>query len=141
MKKLVSLMLAAVMLFSLAACSSASGTPGAGNPGDTAGTETPDAQTENSPAGEDGAGDPDTVTVTGRDSAGEDIQVEVPHKPERVVVLDLANLDILDNLGAAASWARPPSPCPTSSPITMICPSWAPSRPPTWRPSWPVSPT
>lgn len=33
------------------------------------------------------------------DAAGEPIEVTVPYKPERVVVLDLANLDILDNLG------------------------------------------
>lgn len=37
------------------------------------------------------------VTVTGIDSAGEEIQVTVPYKPERVEVLDLANPDILDN--------------------------------------------
>lgn len=33
------------------------------------------------------------------DAAGEPVEVTVPYKPERVVVLDLANLDILDNLG------------------------------------------
>lgn len=37
--------------------------------------------------------------MTGMDAAGEPIEVMVPYKPERVVVLDLANLDILDNLG------------------------------------------
>lgn len=37
--------------------------------------------------------------MTGMDAAGEPIEVTVPYKPERVVVLDLANLDILDNLG------------------------------------------
>ena len=86
MKKLISLVLAMVMVLSLAARSgsgdsatSAAG-PGAGS-GDT------------------GTADPSAVTVTGKDSAGEDIDVEVPYKPERVVVLDLANLDILDNLG------------------------------------------
>ena len=40
-----------------------------------------------------------TIVVTGMDAAGEPIEVTVPYKPERVVVLDLANLDILDNLG------------------------------------------
>lgn len=43
--------------------------------------------------------EPAALTVTGRDSTGGEIQVTVPYKPERVVVLDLANLDILDNLG------------------------------------------
>lgn len=37
--------------------------------------------------------------MTGMDAAGEPVEVTVPYKPERVVVLDLANLDILDNLG------------------------------------------
>lgn len=41
----------------------------------------------------------DEITVTGVDAAGEPVEVTVPYKPERVVVLDLANLDILDNLG------------------------------------------
>ena len=40
-----------------------------------------------------------TIVVTGMDAAGEPVEVTVPYKPERVVVLDLANLDILDNLG------------------------------------------
>ena len=42
---------------------------------------------------------PETVVVTGVDANGEPVEVEVPYNPERVVVLDLANLDILDNLG------------------------------------------
>ena len=42
---------------------------------------------------------PETVVVTGVDANGEPVEVEVPYSPERVVVLDLANLDILDNLG------------------------------------------
>lgn len=42
---------------------------------------------------------PETVVVTGADANGEPVEVEAPYNPERVVVLDLANLDILDNLG------------------------------------------
>lgn len=42
---------------------------------------------------------PETVVVTGVDANGEPVEVEVPYNPERVVMLDLANLDILDNLG------------------------------------------
>lgn len=44
------------------------------------------------------AEDPATVTVSGWDAEGNAIKVEVPYNPEKVVVLDLANLDILDNL-------------------------------------------
>lgn len=45
------------------------------------------------------AEEPAEVIVDGVDADGEEIEVTVPYKPERVVVLDLANLDILDNLG------------------------------------------
>lgn len=86
MKKLISLALAMVMVLSLAACS------GSGDSGTS-------AADPGAGSGDTGAADPSVITVTGKDSAGEDIDVEVPYKPERVVVLDLANLDILDNLG------------------------------------------
>lgn len=86
MKKLLSLLLAAIMILSLAACSSKTATDDTTNQDDSAG-----AQEESS--------EPATVTVTGMDANGEPVEVEVPYKPERVVVLDLANLDILDNLG------------------------------------------
>lgn len=86
MKKLISLALAMVMVLSLAACS------GSGDSGTS-------AADSGAGSGDTGAADPSVITVTGKDSAGEDIDVEVPYKPERVVVLDLANLDILDNLG------------------------------------------
>ena len=82
MKKLTSILLSAAMLLSLAACG-----------GQTDSSPTPNA------GGGSGEEEPTTVTVTGRDSLGADIQVEVPYQPKRVVVLDLANLDILDNLG------------------------------------------
>lgn len=92
MKKLIALLLAAMMAFSLVAC--ASNNTANNNSEELAGSneETGQNVTEEST-------EPSEVTVTGRDSAGEEVQVTVPYKPERVVVLDLANLDILDNLG------------------------------------------
>lgn len=91
MKKLISLMLAVVMLLSLAACG------GAGTVDTPAGTEGSTSMEGN--AGTELPEEPGTVIVTGRDALGADIDVKVPYKPQRVVVLDLANLDILDNLG------------------------------------------
>jgi len=82
MKKLTSMLLAAVMMFSLAAC----GSTNSGNSEPPAGPNPVESE-------------PAAVTVVGRDAAGEDIEVTVPYRPQRVVVLDLANLDILDNLG------------------------------------------
>lgn len=42
---------------------------------------------------------PETVMVTTTDGNGEKIEIEVPYNPEKIAVLDLASLDILDNLG------------------------------------------
>ena len=86
MKKIFSMLLALVMVLSITACGSNTKT------GIDGGNEVSSIQDEN-------LGDPETVVVTGRDSAGDPIEVTVPYKPGRVVVLDLANLDILDNLG------------------------------------------
>ena len=84
MKKALSLMLAIALTLSLAAC----GSTGSGNASEPASGETP-AETN----------EPTEVVVTGMDADGEPVEVTVPYQPQRVVVLDLANLDILDNLG------------------------------------------
>lgn len=107
MKKLFSLILVFAMAFSLAACGNSANTASAGGNDsessasgeDEAVVEETNEDDEASAAQEENSGDPETVVVTGMDSAGEPIEVTVPYKPERVVVLDLANLDILDNLG------------------------------------------
>lgn len=103
MKKLFSLLLASAMVLSLAACS-ASGTNA--GPGSSSGSGSNTGANSSSASGSTDAG---TVTVTGRDAAGENIAVEVPYKPQRVVVLDLANLDILDNLGLGGCVVGAPS--------------------------------
>ena len=41
----------------------------------------------------------ETVTITSLDGNGEEIQLEVPYNPERIAILDMASLDILDSLG------------------------------------------
>ena len=102
MKKNFSLMLVLAVMLSMTACgsnlettidsSNDSGHNVSGEEESNVGDEVSSIQDEN-------LNDPETVIVTGRDSAGEPIEVTVPYKPERVVVLDLANLDILDNLG------------------------------------------
>lgn len=85
MKKIFSLILAFVMIMSLAACGSSNT------------TGSPSAQ--NDVPVQDESSEPSTVTVSGWDAESKAVEVEVPYKPEKVVVLDLANLDILDNLG------------------------------------------
>lgn len=82
-------MLSAAMVFSLAACGSTSGSSSADG-----------GQEAESGTGEDsGEATPETVTIQSRNAEGELTDVEVPYDPERIAILDMACLDILDNLG------------------------------------------
>lgn len=82
MKKIVSLLLALVMALSLAAC----GSGGSGGTAQTAGeSASPEA--------------PETVTVKALNANKEEADLEVPYDAQRIAVLDMACLDILDRLG------------------------------------------
>lgn len=111
MKKLLSFILAFAMVLGMTACGDTRDTVGgsqetaidsvaesSSEESDSSENQTDADGTEDSGQGgaPEGSG---TIVVTGMDAAGEPIEVMVPYKPERVVVLDLANLDILDNLG------------------------------------------
>lgn len=81
MKKKLTLLLGAVLALSLTACSN--------------GTAQPSAV----PTPEDEDQTPKTVTITSLNAGKEAAALEVPYDPQRVAVMDLATLDILDNLG------------------------------------------
>lgn len=82
-------MLSAAMVFSLAACGSTSG-----------GSSSDSGQAADSGSAEDSSDEkPETITIQSRNAEGELTEVEVPYDPERVAILDMACLDILDNLG------------------------------------------
>lgn len=83
-RKLITLILACTMAFSLAACGSKEAENISG-----------EAQTEGSKE----TSEPETVTITSLDANGEETQVEVPYRPERAALLDMACLDIIDSLG------------------------------------------
>lgn len=83
-RKLITLILACTMAFSLAAC-------GSKEADNTSG----EAQT----AGNEETSEPETVTITSLDGNGEETQVEVPYRPKRAALLDMASLDIIDSLG------------------------------------------
>ena len=68
MKKLISLLLSALMLLGLAAAASAESAP-------------------------------ETVTITSLNGNGEAVELEVPYDPQRIAILDMPSLDILDRLG------------------------------------------
>ncbi|MDO4283969.1 MAG: ABC transporter substrate-binding protein [Eubacteriales bacterium] len=57
------------------------------------------AGAESSAPESDGEEQPETITITAKDAGGEDTQIEVPYDPQRIAILDMAALDILDNLG------------------------------------------
>ena len=104
-KKILSLALAAVMALGLMACGSQSSGSAGGNASGGASasqsgapSSTADASTS-SDAGASGESAPETVTITALDGSGQEIELEVPYNPQRIAILDMACLDILDALG------------------------------------------
>ncbi len=97
MKKLLALILALSMLAALAACSNT------GPSGSTAPSADPSQQV--SASGGEGGTQSDTpteVTITSLNGSGEAVELTVPYDPQRVAILDMASLDILDALGVGS---------------------------------------
>lgn len=86
LKKMLSLALAGTMALSLMACSAqnSGSSTGAGN--------NVGGQTE-------GETQKETVTITSLNASKEAAELEVPYDPQRIAILDMACLDILDALG------------------------------------------
>lgn len=63
----------------------------------TAESQTGEASTTDSAAGSDAKSAPETVTIQALDGNGEAVDVEVPYDPQRIAILDMAVLDMLDN--------------------------------------------
>ena len=99
MKKILSLLVALVMAASLAACS----TSGTDSTASLGGAPAPtDASPEGAPAPTDAspqAASPAEVTITSLNGSGEAVELTVPYDPQRIAILDMASLDILDALG------------------------------------------
>lgn len=84
MRKLTGVLLAGAMAVSLAACGQAEEKS---NTSKKAETEQTKEQT------------PENVMIKSFNGNKEEVNLEVPYDPERITVLDMASLDILDNLG------------------------------------------
>lgn len=82
-KKIMTLALSATMVFALAACGSDSSS--------SAGSSASFASASEKK--------PETITIRSLNASGEETDLEVPYDPERIAILDMACLDILDNLG------------------------------------------
>ena len=94
MKKGISLALALALALGLTACSTASG-GAADTPAANSGA--PAVETSAQPSAET----PENVTITSLNGSGEAVELEVPYDPQRIAILDMACLDILDALGVA----------------------------------------
>ena len=96
MKKGISLALALALALALGltACSTASD-GAADTPAANSGA--PAVETSAQPTAET----PETVTITSLNGSGEAVELEVPYDPQRIAILDMACLDILDALGVA----------------------------------------
>ena len=79
----------ATLALTLAGCSTSSDAADASADADAAGTA--EEAEETTPA---------SVTIESLDANGDTIELEVPYQPERVAVLDMASLDIIDAIGA-----------------------------------------
>lgn len=96
MKKVIYLILTAAMVLNLAACGS--NTKNSNEDNSSAQDNAQESESSDNSDSED-ADKPETVTVTSLNGAGESVEVTVPYDPQRIVVVDMAALDILDNLG------------------------------------------
>ena len=100
LKKTLSLALAGMLALSLMACSAQSGDTSSENSAlsesvvSSEGSETGNASAEASTAEAK-----DTVTITSLNANKEAAELEVPYDPQRIAILDMAALDILDALG------------------------------------------
>jgi len=89
MQKLLTLFLTMMMVLSLTACGS---TPAANDA-----PATPESSEPESTAPEASEENPATVTITTLNGSKESVEIEVPYNPQRLAVMDMAVLDMLDN--------------------------------------------
>lgn len=88
MRKPVTVLTAALLAVSLAACG--------GSTPDTTSSATSKSEAAEASVEESS---PEFITLTTWNAAGEAVEVEFPYAPQRLAVMDLAVLDILDNIG------------------------------------------
>ena len=91
MKKMLSLALAGVMALSLMACSAQNGGDSSENTSSPSSSQSSE-ETQNNET-------PESVTITSLNANKEAAELEVPYDPQRIAILDMASLDILDALG------------------------------------------
>ena len=91
MKKMLSLALAGVMALSLMACSAQNGGDSSENISSPSSSQSSEGTQNNET--------PESVTITSLNANKEAAELEMPYDPQRIAILDMASLDILDALG------------------------------------------
>lgn len=100
LKKTLSLALAGVLALSLMACSAQSGGTSSENSAPSESVVSSEGSEISSASAEaSNAETKDTVTITSLNANKEAAELEVPYDPQRIAILDMASLDILDALG------------------------------------------
>ena len=97
MKKFVSFTLALALAASMAACGQSAGSAASASSAASTPAASAPAASSQGAAGETAA--PETVVISSLNGAREEIELEVPYDPQRIAILDMASLDILDALG------------------------------------------
>ena len=94
MKKIITFMLASAMIFSMAACGNSSANK------NTSSNSEPSVSTENNvtTSGTEES-KPETITIQALNANKEMTDIEVPYDPQRIAILDMPALDIVDALG------------------------------------------
>lgn len=94
MKKIITFMLASAMIFSMAACGNSSANK------NTSSNSEPSISTENNvTASGTEEPKPETITIQALNANKEMTDIEVPYDPQRIAILDMPALDIVDTLG------------------------------------------
>ena len=108
MKKMMSLFLTAMLVLGLSACGGqAGGTPDTNQPENST---APVSDQSTPPENPSTPAAPETITITSLNGNREPAELEVPYDPQRIAILDMASLDILDALGVGDLWSAPPLP-------------------------------
>ena len=104
MRKLIALLLCLTVVSAFAACANPQAPVSGGGAGTDPATEPAGEETTEPEVTEPATGPattPETVTITTLNGSQEPVELEVPYNPQRIAVLDMASLDILDALGVA----------------------------------------
>ena len=91
MKKFLALMMALAMVFCMAACGNTANNETAGNNKSNVSNESSTGNNEETK--------PETITIQALNANKEMADIEVPYDPQRIAILDMPALDIVDALG------------------------------------------